>query len=100
LGIISRYLKKLEKDENIVAKVSKNTHIQSDNKLLKDHNDLEFIKNQIVQHEQDLNVLINLSTTSDSYGELHEQKRNLIVQLDLLKDKLAYLEFDDNEKTG
>jgi DNA repair photolyase len=84
----------------IVAKLSKNYHIQLDNKLSKDHNDLEFIKDQIVEYEQDLNILINLSTTSDSYGHLHEQKRNLIVQLDHLKEKLTYLEFDDNKNAG
>jgi hypothetical protein len=83
-----------------VVKLNKNRHIQMDNKFLKDHNDLEFIKNQIVEYEQDLNILINLSTTSDSYGDLHEQKCNLIVQLDLLKEKLAYLEFDENENAG
>jgi hypothetical protein len=83
-----------------VAKLSKNNHIQLDNKLLKDHIDLEWIKNQICEYEQDLNILINLSTTSDSYGDLHEKKRNLIVQMDLLKKKLIFLEFEENENTG
>jgi hypothetical protein len=84
----------------VAAKQSKTNHIQLDNKLLKVYNDLEKIKSQIVEYEQDLNILINLSTTSDSYGDLHEQKRNLIIQLDLLKEKKTYLEYEENEAAG
>jgi hypothetical protein len=84
----------------VAAKQSKTNHIQLDNKLLKIYNDLEKIKSQIVEYEQDLNILINLSTTSDSYGDLHEQKRNLIIQLDLLKEKKTYLEYEENEAAG
>jgi hypothetical protein len=80
--------------------MNKNNHIQLDDKLSRNDDDLEFMKNQIVEYEQDLNILINLSTTSDNYGDLHEQKRNLIVQLDQLKEKLAYWEMDENQNEG